>query len=270
MKKTLIALMALASVAMGANGDLTLLYDFDAIMNTGTGKGNMSKNTWDYDRTVYDFQQGGRYDGISNETVTNILNGTDQNTCLTLAFWINSGYSQAKYQNLFGWGEAGKGWKFGFENQDLCGTTKGKTNIIATDSTIETGQWNLVAVTIKSTSITSTVDGVTTTTPGLTMVLRDVTDDQTYLYSNKEYNTPESAGNTFSVLSADSNGATETFKGLLSGVGIFTSTGNVEDVTNAAIATAMGAAPMLIVPEPATATLSLLALAGLAARRRRR
>ena len=136
--------------------------------------------------------------------------------------------------------------QFGLKDQDLC------------------------AVTIKSTSITPTVEGVTTSTPALTMVLRDVTDDLTYQSSDKTYNAPQSAGNKFSILSADSNATTDTFKGLLSGVGIFTSTGNGTDVTNQAIATAMGAAPMLIVPDPATATLSLLALAGLAARRRRK
>ena len=270
MKKTLIALMALAGVAMGANGDLTKLYDFDGIRNTSTGAGTMTSNTWDYDRTVYDFQQGGRYVGISNETVTNILNGTDQNTCLTLAFWINSGYNNSQYQMLFGWGEGGKGLKFGLKDQDLCAVTKNVYEHYDSSSNIEKNQWNLVALTIKSTSITSTVDGETTTTPALTMVLRDVTDNLTYQYSDKTYNAPQSAGSTFSVLSADSNAATDTFKGLLSGVGIFTSTGNGTDVTNQAIATAMGAAPMLIVPEPATATLSLLALAGLAARRRRK
>ena len=160
--------------------------------------------------------------------------------------------------------------QFGLKDQDLCAVTRNVTEHYDTSSNIEKDQWNLVALTIKSISITPTAEGVTTSTPALTMVLRDVTDDLTYQSSDKTYNAPQSAGNKFSILSADSNATTDTFKGLLSGVGIFTSTGNGTDVTNQAIATAMGAAPMLIVPEPATATLSLLALAGLAARRRRK
>ena len=267
MKKTLIALMALASVAMGANGDLTLLYDFDALEATGKGTGTMTQNTWDYDRTVYDVQGGRAYVGIEDSTVTNILNGTDQNTCLTIAFWTHSGYNNSNYQMLFGWGENQTGWKFGFDHRNLCGTTPGRSDVKG--GSVKSGEWVLIAATVKSTSITSTVEGTTTTTPALTIVLRDVTNGQVYDKGDVTYVAPTVAGNTFSVLSANSNNVAENYKGLLSGVGIYTSTGDVNDVTNAAIATAMGAAPVLI-PEPATATLSLLALAGLAARRRRR
>ncbi len=74
--------------------------------------------------------------------------------------------------------------------------------------------------------------------------------------------------NEFAIGSANGNATSgdENFDGMLSGFKVFTSTG-FED--NSTIAAALGAAPE-VVPEPATATLSLLALAGLAVRRRRK
>ena len=263
MKKTLITLMALAGVACGANGDLTQIYDFQGIRNTNTGAGNLIENTADYDRTVFDMKDAPVYANITNTTITDILNGTDQNTCLTLAFWVNYNSAKGKQQMLFGWGENGTGIKFGIDNGAICGTTKDVASL--TSGTVTNDEWSLIAVTYKSG--TTTVDNVET--PCLTMILRDVSDDKTYLYSNKTYNAPTTGGDVFSILSGSTKSHTEAYKGLLGGVGIFTSTGNVGDVTNAAIATAMGPAPVLI-PEPATATLSLLALAGLAARRRRK
>ena len=254
--------MALASVAVGADGDLTQIYDFQGIRNTNTGAGNLIVNTTDYDRTVFDMKDAPVYANISNSTITNILNGTDQNTCLTLAFWVNYNKATAAQQMLFGWGENGKGIKFGIDNGAITGTTKSKENI--SNGTVTDNEWSLIAVTYKSG--TTLVEGVET--PCLTMILRDVSDNLTYQYSNKTYHAPETGGDVFSILSGSTKSHTEAYKGLLGGVGIFTSTGNVGNVTNASIAAAMGPAPVLI-PEPATATLSLLALAGLAARRRR-
>lgn len=75
----------------------------------------------------------------------------------------------------------------------------------------------------------------------------------------------------FSIGSANGNATsgTENLNGMLSGFKVFTSEGFE---TNASVYTALGDAPTLLptAPEPTTATLSLLALAGLAARRRRK
>lgn len=73
----------------------------------------------------------------------------------------------------------------------------------------------------------------------------------------------------FSIGSANGNATsgTENLNGMLSGFKVFTSEGFEN---NASVYAALGDAPTLRVPEPATATLSLLALTGLAARRRRK
>ncbi len=75
----------------------------------------------------------------------------------------------------------------------------------------------------------------------------------------------------FSIGSANGNATSggENLNGMLSGFKVFTSEGFE---TNASVYAALGDAPTLLptAPEPTTATLSLLALAGLAARRRRK
>ncbi len=120
MKKTLITLLALAGVACGADGELTQIYDFQGIRSTGKGQGNLIENTTDYDRTVFDMKDAPVYANIENATITNILNGSDTNTCLTLAFWVNYNSTDANQQMLFGWGETngevGTGVKFGIDN----------------------------------------------------------------------------------------------------------------------------------------------------------
>ncbi len=95
------------------------------------------------------------------------------------------------------------------------------------------------------------------------------TDDQ---YYSKNFGTMNAAdASTFAIGSGNSSNDRELFTGSIANLTVFTS--DVAQMQNSDIAAAMGAAPALApvaVPEPATATLSLLALAGLTARRRRK
>ncbi len=87
------------------------------------------------------------------------------------------------------------------------------------------------------------------------------------------FDTPAESDQTFAIGSGNSGDAREVFNGQIAGLTIFTSDsviGGVNDITAIMGTTApvMEAEPTI--PEPTTATLSLLALAGLAARRRRK
>ncbi|MEE1265453.1 MAG: PEP-CTERM sorting domain-containing protein, partial [Akkermansia sp.] len=82
------------------------------------------------------------------------------------------------------------------------------------------------------------------------------------------FDTPGEGDLTFAIGSGNSGNSREPFNGQIAGLTIFTSSsviGGVNDVTKY-----MGTVAPVAIPEPATATLSLLALAGLAARRRRK
>ena len=83
--------------------------------------------------------------------------------------------------------------------------------------------------------------------------------------NSKLWNSPTNA-DLFAIGSKNSTSNEKAFLGKIGGVVILSSDGYL---TTEQIVTALGAAPKSI-PEPTTATLSLLALAGLAARRRRK
>ena len=258
MKKTLIALMALGGMVNAADGDLTLIYDMDGIRDAVTVSGTITDVSDDWNgASVWDCSKTPVYQGITNSTITDVLSGADTETCITLAFWVNR--SSNDYQMLFGWGENGKGVKFGIDHGTICSTTKDVANIQY--GTVKEGEWTLIAVTYKSSG-----------TNELDILVRNATagnNTAVYAFKDKTFNAPTDT-TEFSILSANSNSTAEQFNGLLGAVGIFSSTGDVTDVTNTAILAAMGSAPTASIPEPTTATLSLLALAGLAARRRRK
>ena len=74
MKKTLIALMALAGVACAANGDLTQLYTFESLKGTLLGQGNITVDTTTYDQTVYDCSEAPFYKYNGSTTTSDIGN----------------------------------------------------------------------------------------------------------------------------------------------------------------------------------------------------
>ncbi len=261
MKKTLIALMALAGVAMGADGDLTSIYTFETLKSTMLGQGSISIDSDTYTTPVYDCTAAPYYKYNSSTLTTNltdVLTGATANTSLTIAAWVDWGTSA--HQTLFSWGENGTGIKFCLDGTSIRCVTKDVSANWKSEDIYNTGatnhDWSLVAVTLKNAG-DNTLD----------IVLRDVSGDRVWTFSGKSYNAPNSP-NAISLLTANVSGGEEQFNGYLAGLQVFTSTGSASSVSNAKILAAMGSAPT--VPEPTTATLSLLALAGLAARRRRK
>ena len=244
MKKTLIALFALTGVASAA---LTEIADMEELIVGMTTVGTVG--TVDgYNQTVYTLD--GAYVGGTNEDVLNALNGTSG--VITFAGWINLAGDATQYNTLVGWGASGTGFKFGVKDDDLFYVTKNVKETVK-DFSIAKGEWTMIALQY---NVTNKNFRLTATT----------TDGQYYTVSD---NTTMNAVtvNEFAIGSANGNATSgsENFDGMLSGFKVFTSTGYEN---NSTIAAALGAAPVLI-PEPTTATLSLLALAGLAARRRR-
>ncbi len=277
MKKTLIALMALAGVATAANGDLTELYDFKTLAALGSATGTVAEDSTTYDQTVYTCTGAQYYTDIESESIAAILGDTTGTKTLTIAAWIKvpSANSTLNY-TLFTWGDDNEaGVKVGvdyYQNDwSVFSTAKYKAvqkqviydvevsngEITSTSGTNPTENWTLIAV-----SLTRTGDTF------VDMVIRDITDSKSTDIDNQAIAKP--SDNTIGLLTCKGSGeGSETFVGSFGAYKIFSSTGGADAVTEEAIKTAMGAAPKSI-PEPTTATLSLLALAGLAARRRRR
>ncbi|MBQ2869443.1 MAG: hypothetical protein IJE88_05390 [Akkermansia sp.] len=260
MKKTLITLLALAGVACGDEGTLTKMYSFETLKTTMLGQGNISIDSETYDQAVYLCSAGPYYKYNSSTTtldIGEILTGVTANTSITFAAWIKP--TTDTYQYLISWGEDGKGFKWGINSGNVCLTTKGIKDWHSSDTKITAGAWNLIATTI-------TYDGSNWDIINRCIDIEG--NGTTATFSDKAFNDPDGDA-VMGLLSASVSSGTENFKGELASMGVFRSEGAGTAVTNAAIFEAMGAAPVLL-PEPATATLSLLALAGLAVRRRRK
>ena len=243
MKKTLIALMALAGVASAA---LTEIADMSELIDGAKTAGTITLDSTGYDQNVYTLDNGAWY-GISNEDLVSTMG---KNTgVITMSAWINLD-SATNYNIVFGWGEEKTGFKFGTKGDDLAFVTKDKLESVSPRS-IKAGEWTLVSFSynLGDTCFRLYVDG---TNQG---------------YTDNRVSNPASV-KEFAIGSPNGNktGGNENFSGQIAGVKIFYSEGWVE---GSEIVKAMGSAPVAAIPEPATATLSLLALAGLCARRRR-
>ncbi len=110
---------------------------------------------------------------------------------------------------------------------------------------------------IVSAAVTFTCDGTTAATVYLTLVDKDGT-STTYYGSNEDLRTSAGLGNDLASLGIRTEYISSVY--LMSGIATATEATAMNSAAIAAVA----------VPEPTTATLSLLALAGLAARRRRK
>ena len=246
MKKTLIALMALAGVASAA---LTEIATYDSLIGGMTTVGNITSSD-EYDKPVYTFDNSA-YIGGTNDAVVNAI--TSSTGTVIFAAWVNLATDASQYNTLVGWGESGKGFKFGIKDDDLFYVTKNVKETVK-DFSIAKGEWTLITLQYKPSD--KNVRVLATTVEGQYYGISDNTSMNTVTTEQ------------FSIGSANGNATSsnENFDGMISGFKVFTAD---NFVGNTEIAAAMGPAPVLI-PEPATATLSLLALAGLAARRRRR
>ena len=254
MKKTLIALMALAGVAMAET------FTMDQLVSTGTlGTGVTLDSS--YTDAVYNFDTKGAILNMSNAELTSALNASTG--FITIACWVNQ--TNGDEDAIFAIGGRNDGFKFALKNDNLQITTKGvkdsTTSMSVAQGTLENPAWTLVAVSIDLDKTGSDsvffvgADGYTTLTMSNGVALG---------------NWNAASNSYFAIGSGNSNGDRDLFEGQIANLTIFTSdtVATAETIMAVMGNTAPAASP--IVPEPATATLSLLALAGLAARRRRK
>ena len=251
MKKTLIALMAMASVASAAT--LTQIATMDQLAAASTDIGSSVTELTDYDKTTYSFTGAGSILSITLPGVTEYITGGTG--YLTIAAWIQP--SSTSENSIFSIGGQNNGFKFALKNGGLQVTTKGlaDTNVTCANlgyTSIPTDDWTMVAVTIDLSQ------------SGSSRFYMGTVDNKYASRNLGTWNAVTGDDLKLAIGSGNAGSVRDGFNGKISNLTLFSSDGLVN---NSDIAAMIGAAP---IPEPTTATLSLLALAGLAARRRRR
>ncbi len=255
MKKTLIALMALSGLAGAA--ELTTLVTMDELIaaagtNTATQVKNMSV-------TTYEFGNGTYIGSITMDALNTAL--ADSSQYITIAAWIKPTDTNG-VESIFGYGAQSNGFKFCTNGSGLQYTAKGVADKETVGAGIVADTWTLVGISFKAG--TDAANGA--------KYIAGTANNNFYSRNLGGFNTPAEGEQTFAIGSGNSGDAREVFNGQIAGLTIFTS-GSVIDGVNDITAIMGTAAPEYVapsIPEPTTATLSLLALAGLAARRRRK
>ncbi len=255
MKKLFTILSLLLATSCLASAELTKLADVNDLMN-GTGgwleaKGVAKDLTMT--GTVYTFTGGciRAIGGTETDATTAITTKLNSKTgYLTIAAWVNP--TSTSEEAIFSYGGQDNGFKFGLKDGKLQLTTKSVKDWNVETAVVSINSWTLVAVSYaldgssQSSFFVGTNDAVTA--------------------SCGNYNA--ASPTTFGIGTGNSNGNRDPFDGSIANLTLFWSE---SAATSAEINSLMGSAPTLkAIPEPATATLSLLALAGLAARRRRK
>ncbi len=256
MKKTIIALMALASVASAV--ELTTIATMDELVaaaasNTATVVDNMSV-------TTYSFSDGAYIGGITLADVNSALQ--DSSKYITIAAWVNM-TDTTGVEAIFGYGAQQNGFKFCTNGAGLQYTAKSVADKQTVSAGLTADTWTLVGISFKGG--TEAADGG--------KYFAGTANSNFFTRNLGGFAVPGEADQTFAIGSGNSGSARETFNGQIAGLTIFTSDsviGGVNDVTAIMGTTAPELLVTPSVPEPTTATLSLLALAGLAARRRRK
>ncbi|MBQ5665318.1 MAG: PEP-CTERM sorting domain-containing protein [Akkermansia sp.] len=251
MKNTLVALMALSSVSMAAN--LTPLVTMDelvanAITSSATQVENMSV-------TTYEFSNGSYIGGITCDALNTALQDSSQ--YITIAAWVKL-TDTTGIESIFGYGAQADGFKLCTNGSGLQYTAKGVDDYPTVTAGIQADTWTLVGISFKGGN--AAADGA--------RYFAGTGNNNYFTRNLGGFDTPGEGDLTFAIGSGNSGNSREPFNGQIAGLTIFTSSsviGGVNDVT-----TYMGTVAPVAIPEPATATLSLLALAGLAARRRRK
>ncbi len=255
MKKTIIALMALASVASAV--ELTRIATMDELVAAGTlydatKVDNMSV-------TTYSFSDGAYIGAITLDAVNNALQ--DSSKYITIAAWVNMSDTNG-VESIFSYGAQQNGFKLCTNGAGLQYTAKGVADKDTANVGLTANTWTLVGISFKGG--TAAADGA--------KYIAGTANNNFYTRNLGGFALPSEADQTFAIGSGNSGNARETFNGQIAGLTIFTSDSVIAGVND--VTAIMGTtAPELLtpsVPEPTTATLSLLALAGLAARRRRK
>ena len=254
-------LLALGSIAMGAGFEK--IADMSDLLDSGT-QGTGVTNTsslYEEGNTVLSFASNNdAWLGINNNSLVSTIQGGEGYLLVTA--WLRP---EAGGENsVFSYGAQDTGIKFGLKTQGPQITTKSKADMNTGANSITCGsgaEWQFVAWSIKLDSNPTSANNVGRTFDG--------EDGKAYYsISNKtEFVTPQQADQTFAIGSGNSGSIRDRYLGDIANLTIYLS--DTLPNTNL-IASLNESAPKLkTVPEPATATLSLLALAGLAARRRR-
>lgn len=251
MKKTLVALMALSSVSMAT--DLTTLVTMDelvanAITSTATQEENMSV-------TTYNFSDGSYIGGITCDALNTALQDSSQ--YITIAAWVKLTDTNG-VESIFSYGAQQNGFKFCTNGAGLQYTAKGVADKDTVNAGIPADTWTLVGISFKGGN--AAADGA--------KYFAGTGNGNYYTRNLGGFSTPGETEQTFAIGSGNSGNGRETFNGQIAGLTIFTSSNVISGVND--VTTHMGTVAPVAIPEPATATLSLLALAGLAARRRRK
>ena len=251
MKKTLITLMALAGMASAV--ELTTLFTMDELVkaattNTATKVENMSE-------TTYEFSGGTYIGGITLPALNTAVQ--DSTKYITIAAWIKLNDTNG-VKSVFGYGAQSNGFKFCTNGSGLQYTAKGVADKETASVGLSADTWTLVGISFKAG--TAAANGA--------KYFAGTANTNYYTRNLGGFATPSATDQTFSIGSGNSGNARETFNGQIAGLTIFTSDAVISGVNE--ITAIMGTVPPELGPEPATATLSLLALAGLCARRRRK
>ena len=259
MKKTIIALMALSGVALGeyswdASKDYSYTWDFSQ-ENTQNGKtgvlGGTVTNTFatesitEIGTAIKEGDANGKYWEVDTNSFLYDAITAATTTAATLTLTVDYYWTGAQWgENILHVGCNGTGIAYGLSNGYISMTTgtaqDAQFSAAKTDLRLTANAWNTITFTLSNNQWTATLGGVTSDAKTLGAVSWDASEAERNKYS----------------IGIKAPGWNEGATGL-----------NDSGCKIANMTISYTAAP---IPEPTTATLSLLALAGLAGRRRRK
>lgn len=259
MKKTIIALMALSGVALGeyswdASKDYSYTWDFSQ-ENTQNGKtgvlGGTVTNTFttesitEIGTAIKKGSDAGQYWEVDTNSFLYDAITAATTTAATLTLKVDYYWTGAQWgENILHVGCNDSGIAYGLSNGYISMTTgtavDSSFSAVKTDLRLTENAWNTITFTLSNNQWTATLGGVTSEAKTLGAVSWDASEAERNKYS----------------IGIKAPGWNSGATGL-----------NDSGCKIANMSIAYTAAP---IPEPTTATLSLLALAGLAARRRRK
>ncbi|MBQ0164186.1 MAG: hypothetical protein KBS75_03185 [Bacteroidales bacterium] len=197
----------------------TVLARMTDLVGGGTNHDGVVSTEWSTDvekGAVYDFTASNSYVGaINNSAIATALN--DGTNYITVAAWVY-GNGTTSQSNIFGYGGGSKGVKFNINGSTLKTTTKNVKDFPNQAASLQENQWNLIAYTIPEKSNTSATQYAyyAGTSTG-TRYLKDGYSSS----SGWAYNVP--ATQQFSIASANCDGASECYSGLIANLTVIES-----------------------------------------------